>query len=129
MGAPRLPPNSKLKAEIGKPTSGAIHEWLLHRLLYNQAGKRLFPAKRPNPLPAIPWAGPHSVPAGKARGVHRGVSNRALCRETRIITRNLHTCLGMGLTPMNYDVLSLYGCALRQRDAIEPVNFLAQFKY
>ena len=84
----------------------------------------LVPAQRPNPLPAIPWRDPHSVPPEKLAEFI--ASLQQACAENPD-NADLHTCLGMAHA-MNYDVYRSMD-ALEAARRIEPVNFLAQFKY
>ena len=84
----------------------------------------LVPGQRPNPLPAIPWRDPHSVPPEKLAEFI--ASLQQACVENPD-NADLHTCLGMAHA-MNYDVYRSMD-ALEAARRIEPVNFLAQFKY
>ena len=84
----------------------------------------LVPGQRPNPLPAIPWRDPHSVPPEKLAEFI--ASLQQACAENPD-NADLHTCLGMAHA-MNYDVYRSMD-ALEAARRIEPVNFLAQFKY
>ena len=84
----------------------------------------LVPGQRPNPLPAIPWRDPHSVPPEKLAEFI--ASLQQACAENPD-NADLHTCLGMAHA-MNYDVYRSMD-ALEGARRIEPENFLAQFKY
>ena len=84
----------------------------------------LVPGQRPNPLPAIPWRDPHSVPPEKLAEFIAALQQA--CAENPD-NADLHTCLGMAHA-MNYDVYRSMD-ALEAARRIEPVNFLAQFKY
>ena len=92
-------------------------------MLYTRPGT-LVPGQRPNPLPAIPWRDPHSVPPEKLAEFIAGLQQA--CAENPD-SADLHTCLGMAHA-MNYDVYRSMD-ALEAARRIEPVNFLAQFKY
>jgi tetratricopeptide (TPR) repeat protein len=78
----------------------------------------------PNPLPAIPWRDPHSVPPEKLAEFIAALQQACLENPDNA---DLHTCLGMAHA-MNYDVYRSMD-ALEAARRIEPVNFLAQFKY
>ncbi len=84
----------------------------------------LVPGQRPNPLPAIPWRDPHSVPPEKLAEFIAALQQA--CAENPD-NADLHTCLGMAHA-MNYDVYRSMD-ALEGARRIEPENFLAQFKY
>src|ERR1700704_1999577 len=84
----------------------------------------LVPGQCTNPLPAIPWADPHSVPPEKLAEFI--ASLQQACAENPD-NADLHTCLGMAHA-MNYDVYRSMD-ALEGARRIEPENFLAQFKY
>ena len=84
----------------------------------------LVPGQRPNPLPAIPWRDPHSVPPEKLAEFIAALQQA--CAENPD-NADLHTCLGMAHA-MNYDVYRSMD-ALEGARRIEPDNFLAQFKY
>ncbi len=84
----------------------------------------LVPGQRPNPLPAIPWRDPHSVPPEKLAEFIAALQKA--CAENPD-NADLHTCLGMAHA-MNYDVYRSMD-ALEGARRIEPGNFLAQFKY
>ena len=84
----------------------------------------LVPGQRPNPLPAIPWRDPHSVPPEKLAKFIAALQQA--CAENPD-NADLHTCLGMAHA-MNYDVYRSMD-ALEGARRIEPENFLAQFKY
>jgi tetratricopeptide (TPR) repeat protein len=84
----------------------------------------LVPGQRRNPLPAIPWRDPHSVPPEKLAEFIAALQQA--CAENPD-NADLHTCLGMAHA-MNYDVYRSMD-ALEAARRIEPVNFLAQFKY
>jgi hypothetical protein len=84
----------------------------------------LVPGQRPNPLPAIPWRDPHSVPPEKLAEFIAALQQACAENPDNV---DLHTCLGMAHA-MNYDVYRSMD-ALEAARRIEPVNFLAQFKY
>jgi tetratricopeptide (TPR) repeat protein len=84
----------------------------------------LVPGQRPNPLPAIPWRDPHSVPPEKLAEFIAALQQACLENPN---DADLHTCLGMAHA-MNYDVYRSMD-ALEGARRIEPENFLAQFKY
>ena len=84
----------------------------------------LVPGQRPNPLPAIPWRDPHSVPPEKLAEFIAALQQA--CAE-KPDNADLHTCLGMAHA-MNFDVYRSMD-ALEGARRIEPENFLAQFKY
>jgi tetratricopeptide (TPR) repeat protein len=84
----------------------------------------LVPGQRPNPLPAIPWRDPHSVPPEKLAEFIAALQQA--CAENPD-NADLHTCLGMAHA-MNFDVYRSMD-ALEGARRIEPENFLAQFKY
>jgi tetratricopeptide (TPR) repeat protein len=84
----------------------------------------LLPGSRPNPLPAIPWRDPHSVPPEKLAEFIAALQQA--CAENPD-NADMHTCLGMAHA-MNYDVYRSMD-ALEGARRIEPENFLAQFKY
>ena len=84
----------------------------------------LVPGHCPNPLPAIPWRDPHSVPPEKLAEFIAALQQACLENPDNA---DLHTCLGMAHA-MNYDVYRSMD-ALEAARRIEPVNFLAQFKY
>ena len=84
----------------------------------------LVPGQRPNPLPAIPWRDPYSVPPEKLAEFIAALQQA--CAENPD-NADLHTCLGMAHA-MNYDVYRSMD-ALEGARRIEPENFLAQFKY
>jgi tetratricopeptide (TPR) repeat protein len=84
----------------------------------------LVPGQRPNPLPAIPWRDPHSVPPEKLAEFIAALQQACLENPNNA---DLHTCLGMAHA-MNYDVYRSMD-ALEGARRIEPENFLAQFKY
>ena len=92
-------------------------------MLYTRPGT-LVPGQHPNPLPAIPWRDPHSVPPEKLAEFIAALQQA--CAENPD-NADLHTCLGMAHA-MNYDVYRSMD-ALEAARRIEPVNFLAQFKY
>lgn len=79
---------------------------------------------RPNPLPAIPWRDPHSVPPEKLAEFIAALQQACVENPDNA---DLHTCLGMAHA-MNYDVYRSMD-ALEGARRIEPENFLAQFKY
>jgi tetratricopeptide (TPR) repeat protein len=80
--------------------------------------------QRPNPLPAIPWRDPHSVPPEKLAEFIAELQQACVENPDNA---DLHTCLGMAHA-MNYDVYRSMD-ALEAARRIEPENFLAQFKY
>ena len=84
----------------------------------------LVPGQRPNPLPAIPWRDPHSVPPEKLAEFIAALQQACVDNPDNA---DLHTCLGMAHA-MNYDVYRSMD-ALEGARRIEPENFLAQFKY
>jgi tetratricopeptide (TPR) repeat protein len=84
----------------------------------------LVPGQRPNPLPAIPWRDPHSVPPEKLAEFIAALQQA--CAENPD-NADLHTCLGMAHA-MNFDAYRSMD-ALEGARRIEPENFLAQFKY
>jgi tetratricopeptide (TPR) repeat protein len=84
----------------------------------------LVPGQRPNPLPAIPWRDPHSVPPEKLAEFIAALQQACVENPDNA---DLHTCLGMAHA-MNYDVYRSMD-ALEAARRIEPENFLAQFKY
>jgi len=84
----------------------------------------LVPGQRPNPLPAIPWRDPHSVPPEKLAEFIAALQQGCIENPDNA---DLHTCLGMAHA-MNYDVYRSMD-ALEAARRIEPTNFLAQFKY
>ena len=84
----------------------------------------LVSGQRPNPLPAIPWRDPHSVPPEKLAEFIASLQHACVENPDNA---DLHTCLGMAHA-MNYDVYRSMD-ALEAARRIEPVNFLAQFKY
>jgi tetratricopeptide (TPR) repeat protein len=84
----------------------------------------LVPGQRPNPLPAIPWRDPHSVPPEKLAEFIAALQQA--CTENPD-NADLHTCLGMAHA-MNFDAYRSMD-ALEGARRIEPENFLAQFKY
>ncbi len=84
----------------------------------------LVPGQRPNPLPAIPWRDPHSVPPEKLAEFITALQQACVDNPDNA---DLHTCLGMAHA-MNYDVYRSMD-ALEGARRIEPENFLAQFKY
>ena len=84
----------------------------------------LVPGPRPNPLPALPWRDPHSVPPEKLAEFIRALQEAC---EKNPDNTDLHTCLGIAHA-MNYDVYRSMD-ALESARRIEPQNFLAQFKY
>jgi len=84
----------------------------------------LLPAQRSNPLPAIPWRDPHSVPPEKLAEFIAALQQGCVENPDNA---DLHTCLGMAHA-MNYDVYRSMD-ALEAARRIEPINFLAQFKY
>jgi tetratricopeptide (TPR) repeat protein len=84
----------------------------------------LVPGQRPNPLPAIPWRDPHSVPPEKLAEFIAALQQASVENPDNA---DLHTCLGMAHA-MNYDVYRSMD-ALEGARRIEPENFLAQFKY
>jgi hypothetical protein len=84
----------------------------------------LVPGQRPNPLPAIPWRDPHSVPPEKLAEFIATLQQGCAENPDNV---DLHTCLGMAHA-MNYDVYRSMD-ALEAARRIEPENFLAQFKY
>ncbi len=84
----------------------------------------LVPGQRPNPLPAIPWRDPHSVPPEKLAEFIAALQQACVENPDNA---DLHTCLGMAHA-MNYDVYRSMD-ALEGARRIEPENFLAQFKY
>ncbi|HXM96263.1 MAG TPA: hypothetical protein VOA64_18740 [Candidatus Dormibacteraeota bacterium] len=84
----------------------------------------LVPGQRVNPLPAIPWRDPHSVPTEKL--VEFIAALQEACAQDPD-NADLHTCLGIAHA-MNYNVYRSMD-ALERARRIEPQNFLAQFKY
>jgi tetratricopeptide (TPR) repeat protein len=84
----------------------------------------LVPGQRANPLPAIPWRDPHSVPPEKLAEFIAALQQA--CTENPD-NADLHTCLGMAHA-MNFDAYRSMD-ALEGARRIEPENFLAQFKY
>lgn len=84
----------------------------------------LVSGQRVNPLPAIPWRDPHSVPPEKLAEFIAAL--REACAQNPD-NADLHTCLGIAHA-MNYDVYRSMD-ALENARRIEPENFLAQFKY
>ncbi len=84
----------------------------------------LVPGQRPNPLPAIPWRDPHSVPPEKLAEFIAELQQACVENPDNA---DLHTCLGMAHA-MNYDVYRSMD-ALEAARRIESENFLAQFKY
>jgi tetratricopeptide (TPR) repeat protein len=79
---------------------------------------------RSNPLPALPWRDPHSVPPERLAEFIAALKQACIDNPNNA---DLHTCLGMAHA-MNYDVYRSMD-ALEAARRIEPVNFLAQFKY
>jgi len=84
----------------------------------------LVPGQRPNPLPAIPWRDPHSVPPEKLAEFIAALQQACVENPDNA---DLHTCLGMAHA-MNYDVYRSMD-ALEGARRIEPEDFLAQYKY
>src|SRR5712675_3124718 len=83
----------------------------------------LVPGQRPNPLPAIPWRDPHSVPPEKLAEFI--ASLQQACVENPD-NADLRTCLGMAHA-MNYDVyrsMDALECAVQ----LDPQHFFAQLK-
>ena len=84
----------------------------------------LAPATGSSHLPAIPWRDPHSVSPEKLAEVIVSLQKACALNPS---DANLRTCLGIAHA-MNYDAYQSMD-VLEEARAIEPHNFLAQFKY
>jgi tetratricopeptide (TPR) repeat protein len=84
----------------------------------------LAPATGPSRLPAIPWRDPHSVSPQKLAEVIASLKEACALDPHNAEVR---VCLGMAYA-MNYDPYRSMDI-LEEARALEPGNFLAQFKY
>ena len=81
-------------------------------------------APAPVRLPAIPWRDPHTVSPERLAAII-GSLEEACAQDPA--SADLRVCLGMAHA-MNYDAYASMD-ALEQARAIDPTNFLAQFKF
>jgi cytochrome c-type biogenesis protein CcmH/NrfG len=85
---------------------------------------QIVPGPRNANLPALPWRDPHSVPPEKLAAFIAELTKACAENPQNV---DVHTVLGMAHA-MNYDVYRSMD-ALDAARRIDPVNFLAQFKY
>lgn len=84
----------------------------------------LAPGREPSRLPSLPWRDPHSVPPEKLAGIIASLKEAAALEPTNV---DLRICLGLAHA-MNYDAYRSMD-ALEEARRLDPLNFLAQFKY
>lgn len=84
----------------------------------------LAPGQGPSRLPSLPWRDPHSVSPEKLAEIIASLQKASALEP---LNADLRICLGLAHA-MNYDPYNSMD-ALEEARRLEPLNFLAQFKY